>query len=278
MAFSPFPSGEQSRQEHLREAIDLLEQLVADYPAVPDYRHLLARCYREPGWRFSSAPGAADAADKAIEILRILKAEHPDVADYRYDLSETYRSESMALLSKMNPFYPQASDQELRRRSRELLEKSLTISEELVAEHPNIPDYAASQVHIRLGLAMFPGEDDRARAEAQYCKAADLQASLVRRFPKNVGYKFSLAFVEGMLAEHLHTYGGLADAILARQQVIASIEDLIREEPNAWMLRGPLSGHYRSLADLLLRADEYEAAAEAERQASLLRPPMHRPW
>ena len=37
----------QADEEYRRKAVDLLERLVADFPTAPDYRHLLARCYRE---------------------------------------------------------------------------------------------------------------------------------------------------------------------------------------------------------------------------------------
>ena len=78
---------EDSRQK----AIDLLERLVAEHPAVPDYRHLLARCYREApsGWT-GRVRQSDDAVSRAAQILEKLVEEQPDVPDYRYDLSETY--------------------------------------------------------------------------------------------------------------------------------------------------------------------------------------------
>ena len=172
---------------------------------MPDYRHLLARCYREiPPLRFFlGLPPAPEAASRALEIMQKLVDEFPDVPDYRYDLSETY-----AMLA----FSPDAADKAAAQRSRELLQKALLISEELVAEHPNLPDYAASQVHIRLALTDALRESDAAAAEGSLRKALDLQGALVRRFPHISAYKFWLGVIHQSLAGFLQQRGQLSEA------------------------------------------------------------------
>ena len=242
-----------------------MESLVAAHPAVPDYRHLLARCYREiPPLRFARGSKlATDAANKAATILQKLVEEYPDVPDYRYDLSETY-----AILA----FSPDAMDQTAKRRSQEMLEKALAISEELVAEHPNIPDYAVSQVHMRLGLTDLLREGDQSRAEASLRKALDLQSTLVRRFPRNSSYKFWMAIIHESLAGFLLERGQLAETRSALQDSIALLKEAMHDDPKARHIRDVLAGNYMNLADVLRRMNEDQAAADAIRQAHDLQP------
>ncbi len=266
----PFPSlSPEESEESLQKAVDILERLVTEHPEVPDYRLLLARCYREaPFQRFGpSRDSTPETAIKAIQILQKLVEENPDVPDYSYDLSETY-----AIEAARNRFSREAADSAARQRSREMLEKALSISEELVAKHPNIPDYAASQVFIRLRLAGMLQESDQAGAESNLRKALDLQSTLVRRYPRTTSYKFGMAMIQESLAGLLDERGILPEARSMLQASIASLKELSQNDPKGPPLRGILAHDYMSLADLLRRMGEDQAAAEAAAQARDLRP------
>ncbi len=199
---------------------------------------------------------------KAARILEALVAEHPEVADYRYDLSETY-----AMLGDRGPPGPEAPDRGPAQRSPAMLEKALALSEQLVAEHPNIPDYAVSSVNIRLRLAQSFRAADPARAEANLRKALDVQAALVRRFPQSPAYKFWLAAIEESLGGLFQEHGRLGEARSALQDCIASFKDVLRSDAQAGHVRGILARNYMSLADVLRRMGEEQAAEEATRKA-----------
>jgi serine/threonine protein kinase len=269
-SFSPFSANFQGDQQtSLKKAITILERLVAEHPDVPAYSHLLARCYREtPFQAFGRrADSTRENTNKAVKILQKLVEEYPDVPDYRYDLSETY-----AIEDARGPFSPEATDSAARKRSRETLEKALAISEELVAEHPNIPDYAVSQVFIRLRLANIIQESDRTQAESNLHKALDLQSALVRRYPKTSTYKFGMAIIYESLAGLLEKGGNLSEARSMLQASIDALKELSQNDPKGPPIRGILAQHYRSLAELLRRMGEKQAAADAEAQARSLRP------
>ncbi|MGD0382156.1 MAG: hypothetical protein ABSA77_01455 [Thermoguttaceae bacterium] len=213
------------------------------------------------------ADSTRETTNKAVQILQKLVEEYPDVPDYRYDLSETY-----AIEDDRGPFFPKATDSTARKRSLETLEKALAISEELVAEHPNIPDYAVSQVFIRLRLANILQESDRSGAESNLRKALDLQSALVRRYPKTFTYKFGMAIIYESLAVLLEKRGVLSEARCMLQASIDALKELSQNDPKAPPLRGILAHHYMSLAELLRRMGEKQAAADAEAQARNLRP------
>ncbi len=286
----PFPNFfPDERGDSLRKAVKILERLVAEHPDVPDYRLLLAQCYRDGSFRWfgRGRDSGQQSADKAVEILQKLVQEYPDVPDYSYDLSETYATEAAQTLFSSEagdsrrsadipvrpiPFSSEAADPAARQRSRELLEKALAISEDLVAKHPNIPDYAVSQVYILLRLAGVLQESDRSGAESNLRKALDLQSALVRRYPQTTSYKFGMAMIQESLSVLLEEQNNLSEACSMLFASIASLKELSQTDPKGPPLQGILGHHYMSLSDLLRRLGEYQAAAEAAAQANKLRP------
>jgi len=255
-------------EANLQTAVDLLEPLVAEYPGVPDYRHLLARCYRQiSAQRLGRDPGAAPLnATKAADILQRLVAEYPDMPDYRHDLSISW-----LWLAFLQPFAPQAAKESAEGQAKSMLEKAMGLSEGLLAEQRNIPDYVLSGVHIRLRLADVLWKSDPSRAETILRDARSLQGSLVERFPKNHFYRLGMAAVHESLAGLLQDRGDLPLACSALQDAVASFKTVLESDPKAWYVRGPLAMEYKSLADLHRRLDDEQAAARAIRLAKELR-------
>ncbi len=269
---SPPPSLGSDRKEnedYRRKAVKLLEGLVADHPTVPDYRHLLARCYREMPPEPDLTPKSESRSfHGAARILEELVDEHPDVADYRYDLSETY-----AMLGDRRPQEPEVPDENAAQRSPAiLLERALAIAGQLVAEHPNIPDYAVSLVNIRLRLHHRLRAIDPARAEANLREALDVQSALARRFPDNSSCKFWMAAVQESLGALLQEQGRVHEASSVLQDCVASYQDVLQDDVTSARARDVLVKNYMNLADVLRRTGQEQAAREAQRQAEDLRP------
>jgi tetratricopeptide (TPR) repeat protein len=244
----------------------LLEKLVDEHPAVPDYRHLLALCHREVSarrWFRRDFEASAEAANKATGILQELVQECPDVPDYRHDLCKTYM-----MLQFQTGFPPGVADP----LQHGMLDKALAICEELVAEHPNVPDYAVSQIQIRFGLAGTLWKTDPPGAETHLRKALALQSSLVRRFPRNFPYRAGMDAIHDALRRLLQQTGRSPEARSMLEASITSLKELLENDPKAGFLRGVLGMRYLDLAKLLREMGEEQAAADAERQAEALRP------
>jgi tetratricopeptide (TPR) repeat protein len=250
----------------MQRAIDLLEGLIDEYPSIPEYRHLLAQCYRDrhpPAFIFSRQT-ALDANNKAIEILEALVRDFPQVADYRYALSQTYA----------DPPPPDRSFL-LSQDSSALAEKrfrmALEISEELVAEHPNVPEFVASQAEILLKLEFvlrWAGQTED--ADGLLRRALDLQSSLARRFPKVLRHQLQTATLELSLARNLRNRGQLAAAHSLLKSSVARLEEVTGTGENEWPMGWMLAHHYSELATLLGEMKEPEAAKAAERRAKEL--------
>jgi len=256
------------RREHLSRAVSILEALVDEYPKVPDYRHLLACCYREmtPGRLGLGSPPSFESLNKAIAILEALASEFPDVADYRYDLSESY-----AMINPRGPAWGRQTLEAAEPRIR----KAITLSEELVAEHPNVPDYAASQVPMQLKLAEIlrrTGEPDD--AEACLRKALALQSSLAERFPDAASYKVWTVVVQESLAGLLRDQGKLDEAKSLLKTSIATLRGLLDAGPGFPHIRWLLGYHHMKLAEILRQMDDDEGAQREVSRAQQLRAEM----
>ncbi len=88
----PADRNQRDNEQNLQQAIQILEDLGREHPLDPDYRHLLACCYRDlpPARPESAGHSPFGSNDKAIAILQKLVDEFPNVPDYRHDLSKTY--------------------------------------------------------------------------------------------------------------------------------------------------------------------------------------------
>jgi eukaryotic-like serine/threonine-protein kinase len=254
------PLGTRDNQENLQHAIQLLESLANEHPTVPNYRHLLACCYRDlppPGLK-SGGQRTLDPQSKAIEILRKLADDFPEVSDFRHDLSKAY--------AKLDPRDPQFSGDRCAV-AEERLRRSLSILERLVAEHPNVPDYAVSQVQTLYTLSEVlrraRGSDD---GETALRKALARQSSLVAQFPDVRSYKAWQAILQESLAKLLSDRDQLKEARTLLETAIAGLEQLLKSEPQALYVRDLLGRCYANLADVLTNMGEEQQAAEVLRR------------
>ncbi|OHB65841.1 MAG: hypothetical protein A2V70_16570, partial [Planctomycetes bacterium RBG_13_63_9] len=214
------------QQENMQKAIDLLEELVDQHPSIPEYRHLLAQCYRDmhPVAFIFSREAALEANDKAIEILEALVRDFPDVADFRYALSQTYAdSPPPDRESFLSGDFASIAEKRFR--------KALKISEELVTEHPNIPEFAASQAEILFKLAeTLRRAGQVADAQEFLRKSLDLQSSLARRFPDVLGYAIQMTRLEFELARLLREVGEQSAARSLLESSTAKLQELTEIE------------------------------------------------
>src|SRR5439155_1196141 len=86
--------------------------------------------------------------DRAIELLRQLVKEFPKVPDYRFDLCSTLAKPSPPDRGRPGP--PAMNPATRRQR----LEEAVALSAPLVAEYPNVPDYAAAHARYLDGLGI----------------------------------------------------------------------------------------------------------------------------
>jgi len=248
------------RRAYLAKAVVLLDALVQECPKNPEYRRMLALCYRD-GYRDAVAHdrAAADRAlDRATQILEKLSGDFPGVPDYRFDLCETY-----AVVDLRDPSLRQDGFE----RAKVRLDKALAISERLVAEHPYVLDYLASQAHILHALGTVLRKTRRLdEAERSDRKAVAAQESLAKRFPKVLSHQVWLAAFRNSLTDLLRLREKHAEARSLLERTIAGLNKLQGDNPDMWFLHALLMDSNRTLAVVLRRSGHAEKAAEATRR------------
>jgi tetratricopeptide (TPR) repeat protein len=256
------------RGQHLREAITLLTGLTDAHSSNPEYRHLLALCYREmPGGppRPGGTPRGGDR-EEAIRLLEALVKEYPGVPEYRFDLCEAY-----AQVDRMGPLR-RGRD---RAEEGEQLNKALGILEALVAERPNVPVYAHSLAHVHHKLArVLRHERQHAEAARHLRQALGIQESLAGRYPDVLSYQMGVALFRITLAEDVSRDDPAAGSEVL-EETITELSAL-RDEEDVPDYVTDLAAHaYRVLARCYREQGQRALAAEAMQEARRLR--EHRP-
>jgi tetratricopeptide (TPR) repeat protein len=167
-----------SEDEYLRKAVALLKQLTTEQPENPDYQHLLACCYRDLA-RSPYAKANDPRFQQAITILEKLVKQHPESPAYRFDLISSY-----ARLGRNEPLGREKDDA-----IEQDLQRALKLADELVAQYPAVPTYAALQAPLLQKLAQLQRRSGRMfEADQTLRRAIDLQTNLLQRFPNNSVY------------------------------------------------------------------------------------------
>jgi serine/threonine protein kinase len=248
-----------SRSQHLKQAIGLLATLTQEQPKNPDYRDLLALCYREV--TPPEEPGRPGVSDKAVEILEALVQDFPQVPDYRLDLCETYAAAEAIDPGPPPRIIPQGQGQ---------LRKALDLSQQLTVQYPNVPEYQASQarIHHRLG-EVYRQSQRLDEAEASDRAALEIQTRLAQSLPDAIPYQVLKSAYGNSLADLLFRRGKLAELQSIAEANIAGTTRLQNEHPELWYLHGLLVEANRTLAAALRRSGMDEAASRADIQADL---------
>ncbi len=244
-----FPFGRSDEVDHHAKAVEILEALRKQYPKVQEYRFLLALCYREAP-RSRDPWTALRSTDKAAKLLEELIEESPRSGnpEHRHELIKTYARAEMRGPPGMRGF-----TQETEKR----LNLALSLSEKLVMEHPHVPDYATSQVHVLFNLAITLERRQVDKDAEAFCRrAVTLQKKLVKRFANVDSYKVWLGILQETLARFLMRRQQWKEAKTLLKESIANRESLANERG----MHGFLGHAYHDLANVLDKLGEAEEA------------------
>ena len=183
---------------------------------------------------------------------------------YRFDLIATQAR--LGVREFKSPLAEREIEQSLRR--------ALQSAEDLVAEYPDVPAYAAFQVpmlHKLSGLLIRAGRWDDAQTELN--KAIKIQTDLVARFPGLPSHQLWLAIVQRSLAEAFRGQGKLKDARAQLENAVKTLTiwpQSAAPPPQADALIGDT---YHRLSMLLGQLGEKQLSGDAARKAEEFGPP-----
>jgi len=262
----PMPESDEQRSS-LAQAVTLLKSLSAKEPVNPEYQHLLALCYLEGApVGDERGPRTREGDERAIGLLVGLVQAYPSVPDYAYDLSEAY--------TKLH-IPPPPIPPELEGEIEERLAKALALLEELVARHPDVPDFLAfkARVHHKLG-SFFQQTGRWPDAEHSFRDAITCQRRLLEQLPDAPYYRVWMATYHLALADALFHRDQSTEARNELEQVTSLLTPLLKERPEMDSLHDLLASAYSQLERACRKtgekaqADEAALKAQAERTAA----------
>ena len=247
-----------------RQAIELLKQLVSEYPEQAEYRLALARAYR----RYHPPAGVSRDGNtrewfraEAVSIIRELAAEYPTVPDYRCELSET-----LATVSFESIVFKGRGFQEFQ------LRRAVGLAKGITDEYPEIPRYRGALARSKKDLARLLLDTNRSNeAESLAAAAVVLYEDLWSEFPDVRAYQFFLASALHAHGDILRDIDRLSESRQAIQRAIEEQESYLAASPNAAFGNSMLALYYDGLAATLTALEADKEAAEAVRRAEEIR-------
>jgi serine/threonine protein kinase len=270
----PFRRGaDHGREPHVEHrtqwAVDLLDQLVREFPKVPEYRHLLACCYRNlpPNRPMHGQQPQSPSNDRGVELLRRLVSDFPKVPDYRFDLAEALARPIPPDRANLDEINWQRAEEKTRQR----LAEAVDLSAALASQYANVPEYTAAHaryLHL-LGIACVRVEKLE-EGEKLYRQALEEQSRLVKQHPEVIAYGYLLGLMEHYLGRLLGKCGQLQEATIRLDSAAERVEALRRKNPRLVAFPSFLGSVYKDLAMVLSQSGEPELAAKVHRKADEL--------
>jgi hypothetical protein len=256
----------------LERAVTLLENLNLNDSAHPEYRFLLALCYREKSELLPESDNK-----QSVALLEKLCAQFPQVPEYQFELGVT-----LADVPVHNFRDAMIED------SIDGLQASLQQLNSLTRKHPNIPRYTEScaHTHHKLGtLLRKSAEESPTLREAKIDDsqrhlrmAVRLQTTQCQQFPESISEKIWLARMRDNLARSL-LLGKQPNAALSLIELsIAESSSIAPGEGDRVPSIHILIGQHETQADIFDDLGRQEDAEAARREANDLREylPPHR--
>jgi serine/threonine protein kinase/Flp pilus assembly protein TadD len=150
--------------------------------------------------------------------------------------------------------------------------QALQLCEQLVAEHPQVPEYRQDLATTHNNLGVLLKDTGRpAEAEKAYRQALQLRERLVAEHPQVPEYRQGLAGTHTNLGVLLEASGRLADAEKAYRQALQLYQRLVAEHPQVPQYRQELASTHNNLGALLETTGRAAEAEKAFRQVLQLR-------
>jgi serine/threonine protein kinase len=242
----------------LRQARDLNEKLVADFPTVPKHRVVLSAHHHNLGILLTRSGKRDDAEAEyraALDLDKRLAAEFPNDPEYRVQLASAHN----ALGSVLRDLSLGESEHRT----------ALDIHQKLVAEFPAVAKYRAALADGRsllAGLLHNLGRPDEARVE--YLAVLDIRGKLATEFPRNADYRDSLATGHHDLGMLLYNWGKWDQAETEFRAALTLHQKLAAEFPADPDYRQDVAGAHDTLGNLLANEGKLDQA-ETEYRAAL---------
>ena len=207
-----------------RRAVALGTQLVADFPARPEFRHELADSHNALGLLLSTTRSreAESVYGETLEILKQLAADFPTRHEFRQALAGVHNNLGNLLGETGRP--KEAEDAHT---------EALAIRKQLAADFPTGRNIrrALAMSHSNLGW-IFQSTNRIEKAELAYRDAVALQKQHLAEYPNQPEFRLELAKYLFHLGNVFRDTGRSKDAEAAHAEAIVIFKQLVADYPN----------------------------------------------
>lgn len=249
--------------ENLQRAAGLLQNLIARYPDMPEYRVQLANCYHALGvWQGFGEPTKEDDEwfQKELALCEQLCRDDADNPEWQNALAECYLS--LGLFQWSQP----------KGQTRELIEKAFAIHSRLHERFPDESRYGSALAAECLHLGKhyeYGGQLDK--AEAVYRQGEALLQLLIKKYPQETDYaNFLVGLYSNWSAIPYQRRFQPEEAAALSTKAIALAEEILRREPRHRMARSNCVAAYGNRALAYSRLNrETQAGKDLDRAIEL---------
>jgi tetratricopeptide (TPR) repeat protein len=207
-----------------RRAVALGTQLVADFPARPEFRQELAHSHIALGVLLSTTRSREkeSAYGEALAILKQLAADFPTRQEFRQALAGVHNNLGNLFGETGRP--KEAEDAHA---------EALAIRKQLAADFPTGRNIrrALAMSHSNLGW-IFQSTNRLEKAEAAFRDAVALQRRQLAEYPNQPEFRLELAKYLFHLGNVLRDTGRSNDAEAARAEAVVIFKQLVADYPN----------------------------------------------
>ena len=244
-----------------RKALEILEELVADFPTVPEYVQQLATTHTSLGDSLYHATGEVEEAEvhcrKSLVILEELYADFPDVPKDLEALAHSHHWLGAHLL--------RISELE---EAEEHLREALELREQLLAEGPDSAEKRRLLAHIKGYVgALLTTQGKVEEAEKESREGIAIYEKLIEEFPAHVEYRRRLGHELRILSASLRDRGRVQEAEDMLREAVFHWEKLAGDHPDVSHYRDFLGGSLAWLGEMLSGTSRLEEALERSQEA-----------
>ena len=244
----------------LRQSVTLLEELVVDFPAEPDYLAALAEsCIwfgLELSWTLERYQEGEPVLRRAVALSEKLSDEFPLTPRHRERLVQARKNLAYALANLGRT-----------RDAAEEYRSGLALAEKLADQFPTEPGYHELQAGILHLQGYLLANTDPPEAETAYRRALAFRVRALADSPHSHMSRFNVSWSQGDLADLLRKHGRLPEAEDAYRQAIAHCQPVVADFPYRLNYRSALCHYYAELGWVLEDTNRSDDAEQAYRLA-----------
>ena len=248
-------SGDHERAERARQEVCEVHQLLHEqFPSQVEHLRSLALAYSKLMMFLCNrnrTEEAKEAIDTALQHIDDLVAAHPDVPAYRFEKSNI-----------LNSWGVQQHSAGRLKEAGQAYTESISISQELSDQYPELPSFTHNMAMTRGNLAMVLEHSDPERSEQQYRLSIAAASSLIERCPQEAKYRERRAHSRTGLGILLENQRRLDEAEREYRMVLATRTSVFDLAPGRPEVLNDMGGAELNLGSVLERLGQMESAIE----------------